>query len=101
MQIEEGKFYITRVGATIGPAKPQPQSAGWPWHIEGAGSFTDDGRFNGEFDSPLDLIRETGTWRDVPVTMEFLANLFGAYRGADGHNLVVAIAANVAKQKLG
>lgn len=41
------------------------------------------------------------SWRDVPVTMEFLANLFDAYCGADGHNLVVAIAANVAKQKLG
>jgi len=32
------------------------------------------------------------TWRDVPVTMEFLAHLFDAFSGADGHNLVVSIA---------
>ena len=39
-------------------------------------------------------------WREVPVTMEFLADLFDAYCGADGHKLVVSQAANAAKQKL-
>lgn len=28
-------------------------------------------------------------WRDVPVTAALLANVFDAYCGADGHNLVV------------
>lgn len=39
-------------------------------------------------------------WRGVPVTMEFLAELFDAFCGADGHNLVVKIAASKICQKL-
>lgn len=40
-------------------------------------------------------------WRYVPVTMPFLAELFDAYCGADGHNLVVKTAASSLGQKLG
>jgi hypothetical protein len=108
MLIKDGKKYITRSGDVVGPATPQPRSASWPWRIEGVGSFTRSGRFNGEYDDPLDLMGEyddpsappSKTWRDVPVTMAFLADLMDAYSGADGHNLVVSLAANIAKQKL-
>lgn len=107
MRIEDGKFYITRAGAKIGPANSQPQSADWPWHIDGAGSFNDVGRFNGRHNHPLDLMAGADihagpekTWRDVPVTMEFLAELFDAYCGADGHNLVVSVAAGRIGQHL-
>lgn len=60
MQIEEGKRYVARNGLTTPPAKAQPHSAQWPWHIEGFGSYTDAGRFNGKFDDPKDLLAEAG-----------------------------------------
>ena len=56
MQIEEGKRYVARNGLITPPAKAQPHSAQWPWHIEGFGSYTNAGRFNGEFDDPKDII---------------------------------------------
>lgn len=40
---------------------------------------------NKEGDSQLPM-----HWSDMPVTAGFLAQVFDAYSGADGHNLVVA-----------
>lgn len=56
-----------------------------------------------DYDDDLSLAKSPNvkmSWRDVPVTMEFLAELFDAYCGASGHNLVVQIAASKAGQKL-
>lgn len=70
MQIEEGKFYVTRAGKTVGPATRQT-SAQWPWHIRGAGSYGDNGRFNGDFDDPMDLVSEKFvTPGDLPAPFE-------------------------------
>jgi len=50
MQIEEGKFYQTRDGQKVGPARPTRPSEGYsaefPWYIEGLGAVRDDGSYS-------------------------------------------------------
>jgi len=62
LQIEEGKYYRTRKGKKVGPAKPH-DTLGYPW-VLGKYTYTDDGqRFIGE-DHPTDLVAE---WEEPDI----------------------------------
>lgn len=83
LTVRVGRCYHTRSAGVIGPVQTQLHSERYPFFIPNVGNFDAQGRFNGQFDDPNDLmceyvaeVRDHATappqsvpegWRLVPV----------------------------------
>ena len=81
MQIEQGKFYKTRDGRKVGPAKPIENGGEYPWNVPHGGKFygyANDGVSCIDCDDD-DLIAE---WTDEPTgTLKWLSDNHGLKAG--------------------
>jgi hypothetical protein len=71
MELEVGKFYMTRDGRKVGPASMEA----YPFKVPGEGgvvlSFTEDGRWSENGESRHDLVEE---WKDEPKLWQDMTN---------------------------
>jgi hypothetical protein len=75
LKVEDGKFYTTRDGGTLGPYERNFSDVWWVRNDHNSSRF-EDGRLNRDRESPADLVEVVGPVRTV-TRKEIVAGIYG------------------------